>query len=151
LPDACLVLDREWRLRCINPPGEKLLAQLSPAPVGGRLGRSILAECPEVADSTFSKVCRKAQAEKMGVEEEVFYPTLGRWFRLLVRPAGGRLCVFLRDVTERATLERELERRVEELAEAERGKDAFLVQLAHEIRNAFAPVRNALHLVGCRD
>src|SRR6202035_1417102 len=103
-------------------------------------------ECPEVADSTFSRECQQALAEQRPLEAETFYPALNRWFAVRVFPAPERLCVFLQDVTERATLERVLRQRAEELAESDRGKDEFLVALAHEVRNALAPMRNALHL-----
>src|SRR5262249_57986039 len=84
-------------------------------------------------------------------ESEVFYPAVNRWFAVHVSVSGDHLCVFLHDVTERARLERERRRRAEELAEAARGKDTFLLQLAHEVRNALAPIRDALHLAGSGD
>ena len=51
-----------------------------------------------------------------------------------------------RDITERKQLERELERRVAELAEAERRKDEFLAMLAHELRNPLAPIHLAVQV-----
>ena len=151
LPEPCFVLDQEWRFAHVNPLADKLLGKLSSRVPGQFLGRSIVRECPDVADSTFCKACREALAENRVVELETFYPALNRWFSVLICPTGKRLCVFLRDVSERARLERDLRRKVEELAEVERGKDAFLVQLSHEIRDVFAPIRNALHLVSDRD
>ena len=42
---------------------------------------------------------------------------------------------------------RELQRRTDELAAAERRKDQFLAMLAHELRNPLAPIRNAVELM----
>jgi signal transduction histidine kinase len=44
-------------------------------------------------------------------------------------------------------LNRVLQGRVEQLAEADRQKDQFLAMLAHELRNPLAPIRNAVHLL----
>lgn len=52
-----------------------------------------------------------------------------------------------RDITERKRLTAELQRRVEELNEADRRKDEFIAILAHELRNPLAPIRNAVELL----
>jgi PAS domain S-box-containing protein len=148
LPHACFVLDPDWRFTYVNPAAEKLFGQLSGQVRDSLLGRNIWEECPELADSTFSKQCHEALTGQKAAEVETYYPTLDRWFAIDVCPRGNRLCVFLQDVSERTRLERELRRRGEELTAADRGKDAFLLQLAHQVRNALASVRNALHLVG---
>jgi signal transduction histidine kinase/ActR/RegA family two-component response regulator len=151
LPEPCFVLDQEWRFAYINPLADKLLRKFASSAPVQFLGQSIVQEFPDVADSTFCKACREALAENRVGELETFYPALNRWLSVLICPAESHLCVLVRDGSERARLEQELRQRAEELAELERGKDAFLVQLAHEIRDAFAPIRNALHLVGNRN
>jgi PAS domain S-box-containing protein len=147
LPVACFVLDRQWRFTYLNPRAEQLLGLLTGRRAAELLGQDVWRECPEVADSTFSRECQQALAERRSLEAETFYPALNRWFAVRVAPAPDRLCVFLQDVSERTALERALRQRVEELAEADRGKDEFLVQLAHDVRNGLVPVRNALHLL----
>src|SRR6185437_5730069 len=52
-----------------------------------------------------------------------------------------------RDITERKRLEDTLQRRVEELADADRHKSEFLAVLAHELRNPLAPLRNAIEIL----
>jgi two-component system CheB/CheR fusion protein len=52
-----------------------------------------------------------------------------------------------RDITERKRLEESLQRRVEELAEADRHKSEFLAVLAHELRNPLAPLRNGIEIL----
>jgi signal transduction histidine kinase/ActR/RegA family two-component response regulator len=150
MPLACFVLDEQWRFTYLSPRAEQLLSQLSGRPASDFLGKDVWKECPEVADSTFSRECQQALAEQRPLETETFYPALNRWFAVRVIPVPGRLCVFLQDVTERATLERVLRQRAEELTEADRGRNEFMVQLAHEVRNALVPVRNALHLARAR-
>jgi PAS domain S-box-containing protein len=62
---------------------------------------------------------------------------------------GGRECFVSvqEDVSDRHRLEDELQRRVNELALADRRKDEFLAMLAHELRNPLAPIKNALHVL----
>jgi PAS domain S-box-containing protein len=51
------------------------------------------------------------------------------------------------DISERKALERALQQRAEQLADADRRKDEFLAILAHELRNPLAPIRTALHVL----
>jgi len=55
------------------------------------------------------------------------------------------------DVAWRKELERELHRRAEQLAEADRRKDEFLAMLGHELRNPLAPISNCLQLLRLSD
>jgi PAS domain S-box-containing protein len=147
VPHACFALDRQGRFTYLNARAEQLFRRLSRHPVEGLLGKNIWDKCPEVGDSNFARECQQALAEQRPLSAEAFYPELHRWFAVHVSPVSGdRLCVFLQDVSERVELERGLRKRAEALAEADRGKGVFLVQLAHEVRNALAPVRGALHL-----
>jgi PAS domain S-box-containing protein len=52
-----------------------------------------------------------------------------------------------RDITREKALRDELERRVAELAEADRRKDQFLAMLAHELRNPLGAISNAVHVL----
>jgi two-component system CheB/CheR fusion protein len=65
----------------------------------------------------------------------------GKLLNQVVQPAeSGKLAQ-----TEEAV--RDLQRRADELAGAERRKDQFLAMLAHELRNPLAPIRNAVELM----
>jgi PAS domain S-box-containing protein len=147
LPMGLYVLDREWRFVYLNPIAERFFERLSGRTRAQLLGKSIREECPEFADSTFSKEYGEALAEGRTFEMETYYPDLDRWFAVRAAPGEEFRCVYFQDVTERTRLERALRRRAEELSAADQGKDAFLASLAHEVRNALAPVRNALHLL----
>ena len=57
---------------------------------------------------------------------------------------------FLRTVTQYVTVAHERLRLVEQLREKDRRKDDFLATLAHELRNPFAPVRNAAQFIKLR-
>jgi PAS domain S-box-containing protein len=149
-PHACFALDREGRFTYLNPQAEHLFGQLARGLQGPLLGRTIWDECPEMADSTFSRACQQASTEQRPVKDESFYPTLNRWFAVHICPMPDGLGVFLEDVSEETRVQKTLRQRAEELAEADRGKDEFLVQLTHEVRNALATVSGALHLTKAR-
>jgi two-component system CheB/CheR fusion protein len=53
----------------------------------------------------------------------------------------------LTDLTNRRLLERERERALAELQEADRRKDEFLAMLAHELRNPLAPILNGVEIL----
>ena len=54
---------------------------------------------------------------------------------------------FLRDITPRKAMERDLRRIAAELSEVDRRKTEFLAMLAHELRNPLAPLRNGLQIL----
>ncbi len=58
----------------------------------------------------------------------------------------GVVLVF-RDVTERRRMANELEQRAADLVAADRHKNEFLATLAHELRNALAPIHNSIHVL----
>jgi PAS domain S-box-containing protein len=62
-------------------------------------------------------------------------------------PRAQRLGGTVQDITERKQLLAEVQRRAEQLVEADRQKDEFLATLAHELRNPLAPITNAVEIV----
>ncbi len=67
---------------------------------------------------------------------------------MLISEADRRLVLSTnRDITERKRLEETLQRRVDELAAADRHKSEFLAVLAHELRNPLAPLRNGIEIL----
>lgn len=79
----------------------------------------------------------------------------GGWRWVLARgraeydEAGGIVCMrgLVQDVSEPKRLEEELQRKVEELAEADRRKNEFLAMLGHELRNPLAPIMHAVEVL----
>jgi two-component system CheB/CheR fusion protein len=70
------------------------------------------------------------------------------------RDAAGRPLRLLgtcQDVTEQKRAERERERALEELKEADRRKDEFLAMLSHELRNPLAPILTAIEVLRLAD
>ncbi|MBV9695767.1 MAG: PAS domain-containing protein, partial [Gammaproteobacteria bacterium] len=68
--------------------------------------------------------------------------------QILFHERGGQLTLETHhDITERCELERALQRRVRELAQADEAKNDFLAMLAHELRNPLAPLRNAVRIL----
>jgi two-component system CheB/CheR fusion protein len=151
LPDPCFVLDREGRFTYVNPAAEKFLEQVSGRAVGPILGRVVWQDYREVGESTLFKQCKQALDERISVQGETFYPSLKRYFATRICPAGDRVALFFRDVTDTTELRRELDRCEEKLAESERARSALLIPLVHEVRNVLSVSRNAIHLLGGRD
>ncbi|AUX44509.1 hypothetical protein SOCE26_059730 [Sorangium cellulosum] len=95
-----------------------------------------------------------AEGTDLTVEFRVIWPDGSvHWLRdqgKIFRDASGAAkamtgaCV---DITERKLLEEELQRRAEQLAEADRRKDEFLAMLGHELRNPLAPVRSIMEVL----
>ncbi|MEC5387854.1 ATP-binding protein [Uliginosibacterium sp. H3] len=66
------------------------------------------------------------------------------------RRVTGVVLVF-RDMSARNRTQREMQRLLDELREADRLKDEFLALLAHELRNPLAPIRAAIDIVRMGD
>jgi signal transduction histidine kinase len=146
IPRGLLLLDPAGRVTLFNAPAARFLRQMSGRPPGLLVGKNLWQECPEVADSAFARECLKAEAEQRAVYLETYVPGLGRWYAFHGTRLPEGLCVTFEDVTERVRLEKSLRDQAERLGEADRGKEQFLLRLAHALRDALAPIRNALHL-----
>lgn len=151
IPVGLFWLDREGHFTRLNPAANRFFQQACGRSAEGLAGKSIWQECPEVADSAFAKACRQAEAENRDVYLESYFPALRRWFSFRGGSSAEGLCFALQDTTERAELEQSLVQRAEQLAESARGKEHFLAELAHELRDALGPIRNALHVWGTQD
>jgi signal transduction histidine kinase/ActR/RegA family two-component response regulator len=148
IPLGIILLDPEGHITLCNPEAARVLRLVSGRNPEQLLGKSIWQECPEIADSTFARALRQAEAEGRPCELETYLPRLRRWFAFRGTRSPEGLCLTFQDVTERTQLEKSLRARAEESAEAARGREEFLTVLAHELRDALAPIRNALHLWG---
>jgi PAS domain S-box-containing protein len=118
--------------------------------VGSRLVDIIGEQAFKVFEPFFARVIT---GESIQVELEAPYATGPRFVQLVAAPtldmAGvpdGAVAV-LTDLTHRRLLERERERALNELQEADRRKDEFLAMLAHELRNPLAPILNGMEIL----
>src|SRR5205085_325024 len=127
---------------------EQLFEQFTQRGRAQLLGKNIWEECPAVADSVAHAEYHRAVAEQRARTFEVFYPPLRRWFELCASPSPGYLSVYFQDVTERRRLEQTLLEKTGQLAAEQRGREDFLVRLAHALRNPLASIRNAWQLLG---
>ena len=113
LPQAVFVLDADGRLAYLNARAQEVFLRLTGRTREQLLGTVVWSACPEVADSVLGRQCECARAEGRVIEQETFYPVLGRWFAVHVAPAAGHLVASLQDVTEQTRLGRELQQRLE--------------------------------------
>ncbi|MHB8214554.1 MAG: PAS domain-containing sensor histidine kinase [Candidatus Sulfotelmatobacter sp.] len=105
ITDAFLVLDKEWRCTHVNPQAEEILAPLKKSRMN-LLGKSYWEEFPDLVGTALEKNFRRAVAEKVKVEFEIFYPPLGSWLQVRACPARDGLSVYFVDITERKQAER---------------------------------------------
>ncbi len=120
IPLGLFVVDRQWQILYLNRQAERFFEQLTGRTRDHLLGKNIWEVCPEVADSTFSREFHLALEDQRTFELETFYPALNRWFGVLASPAEDIRCFYLRDITDRVRVERELRLVLEQLTEADR-------------------------------
>lgn len=97
ITDAFLVLDKEWRCTHVNPQAEEILKKSRT----NLLGKSYWVEFPDLVGTELEKNFRRAVAEKVKVEFEIFYPPLSSWLQVRACPARDCLSVYFVDITER--------------------------------------------------
>jgi PAS domain S-box-containing protein len=124
----------------------KTVDELAGTPVVDLIGEAALQAIAPVSARVFA-------GESVQVEMELPYPSGPRWVHMAAAPtldaAGipdGCVAV-LTDVTDGRRLERERERALTDLRDADRRKDEFLAMLSHELRNPLGPILNAVELL----
>src|SRR5438105_2806117 len=122
LPLGLFVLDADWRFTHLNSTAQRLFHELCGRSAEQLLGQNLWEQCQEVADSTFCKEYQQALGEQRTFELETFYPTLNRWFLFLATPSDAERCFSFMDITARKQLERDLNLRIQQLVDADRGK-----------------------------
>jgi PAS domain S-box-containing protein len=142
--------DRERRLVWANRSYAARFGKRPEELAGIHLSEVVGAEAALVFDPFFTRVLA---GESIQGELEVPYATGARFIQVIAAPtldaAGvvdGAVAV-LSDLTHRRLLERERERALAELQEADRRKDEFLGMLAHELRNPLAPILNGVEVL----
>ncbi len=159
--DATILVDENERVMLMNPVAE-LLTGWRRDGVKGKYVKAVFALLDEKTrlpvDNPVSQAISSGRPEKHehdtllvdknGVEhpvEDSAAPMFDADEKLV-----GVVLVF-RDVSARKAADREMQRLLQELREADRLKDEFLALLAHELRNPLAPIRSALDIVRMGD
>jgi PAS domain S-box-containing protein len=153
--DGIITIDASGAIQSFNPAAEKIFGYKA-AEV---LGQNVKILMPEPFhgqhDEYIASYLRTGEPKIIGSGREVIGKHRdGSTFPMDLAVSQFRLhdrCFFtgiIRDITERKRLERELRRRISELAETDRRKDEFLAMLAHELRNPLAAISNAVQLTG---
>ena len=150
--DCIMTLDDEGRIVEFNPAAEQTFGLARAAAIGRRLCE--LVDFPEVHQkeqsgspaasiaAAFAKARDRTELLAKRQDGSVF-PV-----ELAIAPFGvdGEkfFAAYLRDITVRKRLERELRQHADALGEASRRKDEFLAMLAHELRNPLAALSGAV-------
>jgi PAS domain S-box-containing protein len=142
--------DRDRRLVWANRSYAARFGKRPDELAGTHIAELVGEPAARVFDPYFTRVL---SGEAIQVELEVPYSTGARFVQLIAAPtfdgAGivdGAVAV-LSDLTHRRLLERERERALADMQEADRRKDEFLGMLAHELRNPLAPILNGVEVL----
>ncbi len=111
IADGFFVVDREWRITCVNKQAEPLLRHRREELVGKNLWEVF----PEAVDTIFYEEYHRALDEKVTVGFQQFYPPFNTWFEVRAYPTSEGLSVYFRDITERRRAEEEHERLLKEV------------------------------------
>ena len=96
LPDAIVIIDRDWKFTFANQRALQLVNE--PTVVGHNLFELF----PGNLEEPFHSCYRKTMAERVPTEFEAFYDgTLKTWFTVHARPHDDGMVIFFSDITER--------------------------------------------------
>lgn len=152
MTEGVSVADEEGIIFYTNPAEDRMFGY----PRGGLIGKHVSVQYdypPEETERRVREVMAWLRAGGTWTGEwrnrRLDGSTFTSYARITTLDVEGRTCLVCvqEDVTERKRLEDELQRRLTDLALADRRKDEFLAMLAHELRNPLAPIKNSLHVL----
>jgi len=153
--DGVITIDEHGVIRSFNPAAEKIFGYPSASVLGKNVNMLMPEPYSSEHDGYIARYFRTGEAKIIGIGREV----VGQRSDGSTFPMDLAVSEFLmndrpfftgiiRDITERKLLEKELHRRLSELAKTDRLKDEFLAMLAHELRNPIAAIMSAVQLAG---
>lgn len=95
--ESVVVLDREWRVRYVNPAAEAMLEHAA----RDLVDRSILEVFPGAYGGSFHAACAEAFDRDRPTSFEGFSRVLGRWLQTEAHPTPEGLTLLLSDVSDR--------------------------------------------------
>jgi hypothetical protein len=129
--DGVFVVDPGWRVAAANAVAADLFERES----GALVGTDIRETFPRSAAETFHEHFGGEDPEPAELAFEEYFPELGAWLDVRTIVAGETLAIYLRDVTERKDLEREIDDRERELARLDRN-NAIVQQIVRDLVGA---------------
>jgi PAS domain S-box-containing protein len=150
--DAIVSKDLNGIVTSWNKAAERIFGYTAEEMVGEPIARLVPADRPDEEPAILNRL---RQGERIDHYETIRVRKDGVHLDISVtispvRDADGHIIgasKVARDITQEKALRYELERRVAELAEADRRKDHFLAMLAHELRNPLGAISNAVHVL----
>lgn len=109
ISDGFVALDANWCYTYMN----KRAGEIFNRDPETMIGKHIWTEFPEGVGQLFYKASYKAMAEQIYVEQEEYYPALGKWFINHIYPSPNGLSIYFNDITERKKTEERI--RINEL------------------------------------
>lgn len=106
ISDGFLAFDRAWRFSYANAEGAKVLGR-DPSDL---LGNVLWDKFPELDNTSFGRLFRRAMDEGMPLELEDYYAPLDAWFAVRAYPSETGLSVYVQHVTERRRFQEALRR-----------------------------------------
>ena len=117
--DGFLAFDREWRFTYVNREGARALGR----PAAELVGRNLWEEFPELAETSFGRLYRRAAEEGVPLSQEDYYPPFDAWFDVRAYPGPNGLTIYFTDITRRRHAE-EMRQRLSAIVES--SSDAIL-------------------------
>lgn len=114
MTDAYVTLDRDWRIVYTNPAAAQVIEQLTGLAPAEFLGKTHWEVFPWSVGTIAEQEYRRAVAEGVAVNFELFYQPTKTWFEIHAYPSAEGLGIYFRDIDERKRDEERL-RQSEEL------------------------------------
>jgi PAS domain S-box-containing protein len=133
--DGVVAVDADWRFTWVNPTAEQIIGRRRDELLAGVLWDAL----PE-SIGPLRHECRRAMADRIGIEFEGPVELQNRWFEIKVFPSeDGGLVVYFRDITDRKRVERELAGRCEQL-------EQLLAERSESLNDSLAQLHRAERL-----
>ena len=101
--DGVISLDKNWNYLFINDAADIHF----PKGRENALGKNILEVNPDIMDSTFWEISKKAIETMSEREFTTHYESINRWFSVKIYPSENGITVFYRDITNEKKIEQE--------------------------------------------